>query len=53
MTVDCANPGLLARFWGEALEYVGPPPPDGFATWDAWAEHHEVPQDDRDELCVV
>jgi hypothetical protein len=49
LTVDCADPRLLARFWGPALGYVEPPPPDGFATWDAWAEHHEVPANERDD----
>jgi hypothetical protein len=49
VTFDCANPAAMARFWGPALGYVEPPPPDGFATWDAWAEHHEVPADERDD----
>ena len=49
VTFDCASPATMARFWGPALGYVEPPPPDGFATWDAWAEHHEVPQDERDD----
>ncbi len=34
VTFDCAEPQRLARFWGEALGYVVPPPPPGFATWD-------------------
>ena len=39
----------MARFWGPALGYVEPPPPDGFATWEAWARHHEVPDDELDD----
>ncbi|CAN5797422.1 VOC family protein [soil metagenome] len=31
---DCAVPERVARFWCEALGYVVPPPPEGFADWD-------------------
>ncbi|KJY30199.1 hypothetical protein VR45_28250, partial [Streptomyces sp. NRRL S-495] len=34
VTFDCAEPERLARFWCEALGYVVPPPPEGFATWE-------------------
>src|ERR1700737_3415194 len=34
VTVDCAEPERVARFWCEVLGYVVPPPPQGFATWD-------------------
>ena len=34
VTFDCAEPERVARFWCEALGYVVPPPPHGFATWD-------------------
>ncbi|MEU8785241.1 VOC family protein [Streptomyces sp. NPDC048637] len=34
ITFDCAEPERVARFWSEALGYVAPPPPEGFATWD-------------------
>jgi len=33
ITVDCHDPGLLARFWATALHYDFPPPPGGHATW--------------------
>ncbi|WP_456844527.1 VOC family protein [Cellulomonas sp. P5_C6] len=49
VTFDCTSPMAMARFWGPALGYVEPPPPDGFDTWDVWAEHHEVPPDERDD----
>ena len=32
ITVDCHDPGLLARFWTTALHYDFPPP-GGHATW--------------------
>nr|WP_296071159.1 VOC family protein [uncultured Actinoplanes sp.] len=36
VTFDCAEPERVARFWCEALGYVVPPPPQGFATWDEY-----------------
>ncbi|MFI7386263.1 VOC family protein [Streptomyces sp. NPDC049813] len=46
VTFDCAEPERLARFWCEVLGYVVPPPPEGFATWDAYREAQ--PPDRRD-----
>ena len=34
VTLDCKEPERVARFWCEALGYVIPPPPEGFASWD-------------------
>jgi hypothetical protein len=34
VTFDCAEPGRVGRFWCEALGYVVPPPPEGFASWE-------------------
>lgn len=37
ITIDCADPDLLGRFWAEALGYRPKPPPGGHATWfDHW-----------------
>src|SRR3954462_8263865 len=33
VTFDCADPERVALFWCEALRYVVPPPPEGFASW--------------------
>jgi Glyoxalase-like domain len=33
VTFDCADPERVARFWCDALGYVVPPPPNGFASW--------------------
>src|SRR3954454_3031114 len=33
VTFDCADPERVALFWCEALGYVVPPPPEGFASW--------------------
>jgi hypothetical protein len=34
VTFDCAEPRRLAGFWCEALGYVVPPAPKGFASWE-------------------
>ena len=47
VTFDAADPGALARFWAEVLGYVVEPPPDGYATWDAFAESVGIPEEDR------
>ncbi len=49
MTFDCAHPANLARFWAIALGYVEKPPPPGFATWEEWLTHYEVPEDEWDD----
>ncbi|HWL35635.1 MAG TPA: VOC family protein [Frankiaceae bacterium] len=36
LVIDCADPEPLARFWAAALRYELEPPPEGFATWDAY-----------------
>lgn len=46
VTIDCANPVELAKFWALALGYVDKPPPAGFESWEAWFAHHEVPEDE-------
>ncbi|MCW8383252.1 VOC family protein [Streptomyces justiciae] len=44
VTFDCAQPERVARFWCEVLGYEAPPPPKGFATWDAYNEA-QAPED--------
>ncbi|WP_405608716.1 VOC family protein [Streptomyces sp. NBC_01511] len=49
LTIDCANPSKLAEFWALALGYAEPPPPTGFATWEAWFAHYGVPEEEWDD----
>ncbi|MFF1544403.1 VOC family protein [Streptomyces sp. NPDC058291] len=44
VTFDCAEPERVARFWCEVLGYVAPPP-EGFATWDAF--HGSLPSEEQ------
>jgi hypothetical protein len=46
LVLDCADPGLLARFWAAAMGYVLEPPPAGFATWDDWWRDVGVPEEE-------
>lgn len=46
LVIDCAEPDRLARFWAEALHYVIAPPPEGFASWDAFYSSIGVPDDE-------
>jgi environmental stress-induced protein Ves len=43
VTVDCADPQALAKFWGSALRYVPEPPPPGHANWESWLTAMGVP----------
>jgi hypothetical protein len=38
VTFDAADPGALAAFWAEVLGYAADPPPEGFASWEDWAD---------------
>lgn len=46
LVIDCADPEPLARFWAAALHYELEPPPEGFATWDAYWVDMGVPEDE-------
>lgn len=48
ITVDCADPAPLVRFWAAALDYVVTPPPEGFETWNAYYLSVGVPDDELD-----
>ena len=46
LTIDCADPERLARFWAAALNYELEPPPAGFATWDDYWRDVGVPEEE-------
>jgi hypothetical protein len=50
---DCADPATLGAFWADALGYVEQPPPEGFASWDAFLDEIGVPADQRDSAYAV
>jgi len=47
LTIDCADPDLLAHFWMAALGYVAQPPPEGHATWWDFWRSIGVPDDEN------
>jgi hypothetical protein len=49
LTIDCARPAELARFWALALGYVEREPPTGLTTWEEWLRHYEVPENEWDD----
>lgn len=38
VTFDCADVDAQANFWAAALGYQLQPPPEGFTSWEAWAQ---------------
>ncbi len=46
VTVDCANPLLLAAFWRDVLNYVDDPPPEGYSSWAEYDVANAVPQEE-------
>ncbi|MDQ1745136.1 MAG: hypothetical protein QOE23_3475 [Pseudonocardiales bacterium] len=48
VTIDCALPARLARFWCEALHYVPEPPPAGFDSWYDYLRSIGVPAEELD-----
>ena len=53
ITFDAEDAPALARFWALALGYVEQPPPDGFDTWEAFADANDIPEDQRDGFGAV
>jgi hypothetical protein len=52
VTFDCASPERVALFWCEALGYVVPPPPEGFASWDEFERTLPVEKHGAAYACV-
>jgi Glyoxalase-like domain len=46
VTIDCADPDRLARFWAEALHYKLQEPPDGFESWQAYWVSRGLPPEE-------
>ena len=53
VTVDAADPAALADFWAFALGYTLQPPPEGFDTWEAFADAIDLPEEDRVRYAAV
>lgn len=53
VTFDAQNTGALAAFWAEALGYILEPPPEGYDSWELFADTVGIPEEDRDQLAAV
>ncbi|MFE5666845.1 VOC family protein [Streptomyces niveus] len=49
LTIDCAQPTKLAKFWALALGYAEPPPPAGFDSWETWLSDCQIPEEEWDD----
>ncbi|MFF0308227.1 VOC family protein [Streptosporangium sp. NPDC004379] len=47
ISFDANDPSTLAAFWAAAMGYVLQPPPEGFGSWDAWADAQGIPEEGR------
>src|SRR3954471_7669620 len=53
VTFDCSDPGALATFWAEALDYRFDEPPPGFESWEEALEAWGVPPEHRNDRSAV
>jgi hypothetical protein len=53
IVIACEDPASLSVFWAEALGYMIQPPPEGFATWDDFADSVGIPDELRNDLSAV
>ena len=51
--IACDDPAALAEFWAEALGYIVQPPPEGFSTWDEFADSVGIPEEKRNDISAV
>ena len=49
LTVDCADPDRMTKFWAVALGYQVPDPPAGFDSWRSYWRRVGVPDDELDD----
>jgi catechol 2,3-dioxygenase-like lactoylglutathione lyase family enzyme len=53
VTFDCADPDALSKFWAALLGYGFQPPPDGFASWEAWARDAGIPEESWNDAAAT
>jgi len=46
----CQDPDRLATFWAAVLGYVLQPPPEGFSSWDEFADTVGIPIEKRNDI---
>jgi len=53
VTFDAADPDALARFWAVALDYELQPPPEGWDSWEVWAQAQGIPEEHWNDMSAV
>ncbi|MDH3189051.1 MAG: VOC family protein [Acidimicrobiia bacterium] len=53
IVIACDDPARLAEFWAGALDYILQPPPEGFDTWEAFADAVGIPAERRNDISAV
>ncbi len=53
VAIACDDPTQLASFWAAVLDYVLQPPPDGFVTWEDFANAVGIPNEKRNDISAV
>jgi hypothetical protein len=53
IVIACDDPARLAGFWAAALDYVLQPPPNGFDTWEEFADDVGIPDENRNDISAV
>ena len=53
IVIACEDPAALSRFWAAALDYIVQPPPEGFETWDQFADSIGIPEEMRNDFGAV
>ncbi len=53
VTIDCADPDRLARFWAEVLGYKIQDPPSGYATWEAFLKAQGIPESEWNAASAI
>jgi len=49
----CNDPARLAEFWADAMGYILQPPPEGFGSWEAFADEMNIPKDRRNDISAA
>lgn len=53
IVIACEDPRVLTDFWAAALGYIPQPPPEGFQTWDEFADSVGIPEEARNDMGAV
>lgn len=53
VVIACQDPSRLSEFWAGALGYIVQPPPEGFETWDDFADEASIPEVRRNDISAI